>query len=145
MSLTASVRDFSSRSPASPAGASTRPGLTQNWPDAQRHRAGEPGADLLAALGGRGLGDDDRVEGAQLAVEGDRHRPGGGGVEQRAAAADRAGEAGRGDQRVPDQLDARLEAVHQAEHALGQAVPRGGAAQHRGDQLGRWRGGRGGP
>lgn len=32
LSLTASVSDFSSRSPVSPVGASTKPGLVQNWP-----------------------------------------------------------------------------------------------------------------
>ncbi|BFO20447.1 hypothetical protein SHKM778_68350 [Streptomyces sp. KM77-8] len=35
-----------------------------------------------------------------------------------------------------DQLDAGLEAVHQAEHALGEVVAGCGPAQHLGDQLG---------
>ncbi|BFO20446.1 hypothetical protein SHKM778_68340 [Streptomyces sp. KM77-8] len=63
-------------------------GLDAELADAQRHRTGESGADRLAALGGGGLGDDDRVQGAQFAVEGDRDRPGGGRVEEGAAPAD---------------------------------------------------------
>lgn len=102
----------------------------------ERHRTGQPGADLLGALRGRGLGDHDGVEAAQLAVEGDGVRAGRGRVVQGAAAAHRAGEPGRGDQRMAHQVDTGLEAVHQAQHALRQAGLGGGAAQQRGAQLG---------
>lgn len=74
-----------------------------------------------------------------FAVEGDRARAGRGGVVQRAAAGDRAGEPGGGDQRVGDQLDPGPEAVHQDDGVRRQADGDGRAAQQRGAQ----RGGRG--
>lgn len=111
-------------------------GLHAELADAERHRAREPGADLLGALGS-GLGRDDHgVEGAEFAVEGDRHGTGGRRVEEGASAPYGTGESGGRDQRVPDELDARLEPVDQAEDALRDAVPGGGPAQHGGDQFG---------
>jgi len=68
-------------------------------------------------------------------VEGDRHGPGGRRVEEGTAAAYRTGEPGGGDERVLDEFDARLEAVDQAEDAVGDVVPGGGPAQYGRDQL----------
>lgn len=104
---------------------------------AESHRASEPGTGLLAAFGRRGLGATTR-----LGEPGSPwHGPGAHRVDQGASGTHRAGEAGRCDQRVPVQLDARVEAVDQGDGVLGQTALGGGAAQQCGG--GQLRGGRG--
>ncbi|MDF9812499.1 hypothetical protein M2266_001730 [Streptomyces sp. SPB162] len=81
------------------------------------------------------LGDHDGVEAAQLAMERDRLRTGRGRVEERPPATYRAGEPGGADQRVLDEVDAGLEAVHDGDDVGRQPDLDGGAAQHARAQL----------
>ena len=55
----------------------------------------------LRALAQSARQNEDRVDAAHLGVDGNRHRSGGGGVVERPAGAERAGEPDGGDQRVP--------------------------------------------
>ncbi len=117
-------------------GGEDEAGLGAELARAQGHGGGEPGTDPGGPLLGGGRGDHDRVEGAEFAVEGDRHGPGGGRVEERPAAAHGAGEAGRRDEGVADERDTGVEAVDEDEDVLGEAGLGGGPAQQRGAELG---------
>ena len=110
-----------SASNPAPRGHEDHAGLGAELPDAERERADETLRELLAA-GCRGRGrDHDRVDAAQLAVERDRVGAPGREVEQRAAARERAGEAGGLDDRMLHERVAGLAALDERERAGGRA------------------------
>jgi hypothetical protein len=91
---------------------------------AQGDGAGQQGGQFDALGGQRRRQGDQRVDRAQLAIEGDRARAGVGLGLQRRTAAGGTGEGARSDQRVADQADTDLDAhtLHQADQPRGQAL-----------------------
>ncbi len=77
-------------------------GLGAQLPGGAADARDEPGGDLARACGEGAGGHEDGVHAAELAVERDRVRAGGGDVGEHPAAADRTGERGGLDQRVPE-------------------------------------------
>ena len=104
---------------------------------AKRQRPGPACADLRAPCFQGARQDEDRIDRAELAIEGDGFGALRAKIEQRAATTKRAGEAHGLDQRVLDQCltDIALAALDQAEHALGHAAAFDGGVHGFGDDL----------